>query len=198
MQHELPHRPVERSRRARRPVVRDDPARREPRARPSSRTRRACPSATVTNLAIWGNHSATQFPDFAHAKIKGKAVPDVIGDDAWLQGPFIETVQKRGAAVIEKRGSSSAASAAHAALDSVNSVWRHDPEGRLARRSPLSAAASTAIPEGLQFGFPVRSDGSSWDGRRGARARRLGQGKIKRDDRRARRRARRGQGARPV
>jgi malate dehydrogenase len=60
--------------------------------------------ADVTNMAIWGNHSATQFPDFAHARIKGKPTPEVIGDSEWLQGEFISTVQKRGAAVIEARG----------------------------------------------------------------------------------------------
>src|SRR5438094_2069270 len=75
----------------------------------------------VTNVAVWGNHSATQFPDFAHARIDGKPAPEVIDATAWLQGEFIETVQKRGAAVIEKRGASSAASAAHAAIGSVNS-----------------------------------------------------------------------------
>src|SRR4029077_1138392 len=79
-------------------------------------------SRQVSNVAIWGNHSATQFPDFAHARIDGTLVPEVITDTAWLQHEFIETVQKRGAAVIEKRGASSAASAAPAAIDSVNSV----------------------------------------------------------------------------
>src|SRR6202165_3184996 len=74
--------------------------------------------AEVTNMAIWGNHSATQFPDFAHARIKGKPVSELIADREWLQGEFITTVQKRGAAVIEARGLSSAASAAHAAIDS--------------------------------------------------------------------------------
>ena len=83
-------------------------------------------------MAIWGNHSATQFPDFAHARIDGKPAPEVITDTDWLQGEFIETVQKRGAAVIEKRGASSAASAAHAAIDSVNSVHFADAGRRLA------------------------------------------------------------------
>ena len=86
----------------------------------------------VTNMAIWGNHSTTQFPDFVHARIGGKPAPDVIGDLDWLRGPFLETVQKRGAAVIEKRGASSAASAAHAALDSVRSVVTPDAGGGLA------------------------------------------------------------------
>jgi malate dehydrogenase len=135
------------------------------------------PVREVTNLAIWGNHSATQFPDFAHAKIKGKAVPDVISDHAWLQGPFIETVQKRGAAVIEARGSSSAASAAHAALDSVNSVWRKTPKGDWTSLA-VASRGEYGIPEGLQFGFPVRSDGSSWEVVEGLEHDEFAKGKI--------------------
>ena len=115
----------------------------------------------VTNLAIWGNHSATQFPDFAHARISGKPAPEVIADQDWLQGPFIETVQKRGAAVIEKRGASSAASAAHAAIDSVNSVLFATP-GDDFHSLAVCSSGQYGVPEGLQFGFPVRSDGSSW------------------------------------
>jgi len=75
------------------------------------------PITDVSNVAIWGNHSATQYPDFANATIGGKPAPDVIGDTAWLQNDFITTVQKRGAAIIEARGASSAASAANAAID---------------------------------------------------------------------------------
>lgn len=116
----------------------------------------------VTKLAIWGNHSATQFPDFAHAEIGGKPVPEVITDPAWLQGPFIETVQKRGAAVIEKRGASSAASAAHAAIDSVNSVWQKTPKDDW-HSLAVASNGEYGVPEGLQFGYPVRSTGSSWE-----------------------------------
>jgi len=115
----------------------------------------------VTNVAIWGNHSATQFPDFAHAKIGGKPAPEIIGDPDWLEREFIETVQKRGAAVIEARGSSSAASAAHAAIDSVNSVWRKTP-GDDWHSLAVASTGEYGTPEGLQFGYPVRSDGSSW------------------------------------
>jgi malate dehydrogenase len=117
---------------------------------------------SVTNLAIWGNHSATQFPDFAHAKISGKPATEVIGDDGWLRGPFIETVQKRGAAVIDARGSSSAASAAHAAIDSVNSVWRPTPEGDW-HSLAVASNGEYGTPEGLQFGYPVRSTGDRWE-----------------------------------
>jgi malate dehydrogenase len=115
----------------------------------------------VANVAIWGNHSNTQFPDFAHARIGGKPAPEVINDDEWLRGPFIETVQKRGAAVIEARGASSAASAAHAAIDSVNSVVNPTPDGDWHSLAVVSRGEYGA-PEDLQFGFPVRSDGSSW------------------------------------
>ncbi|MGZ4714858.1 MAG: malate dehydrogenase, partial [Acidimicrobiia bacterium] len=80
------------------------------------------PVADVTNVTIWGNHSATQYPDFANAKIGGKPATEVIADHEWLRGGFIETVQKRGAAVIEARGASSAASAANAAINSVVSI----------------------------------------------------------------------------
>jgi malate dehydrogenase len=131
----------------------------ENRAKTQLAQKAGVPVRTVTNLAIWGNHSATQFPDFAHAQIGGKPAPVVIGDDAWLRGPFLETVQKRGAAVIEKRGASSAASAAHAAIESVNSVWQKTAKGDWHSLAVVSQG-EYGVPEGLQFGFPVRSDGS--------------------------------------
>ncbi len=134
----------------------------ENRAKTQLARRAGVPVRDVTNLAIWGNHSATQFPDFAHAKIGGKPAPDVIGDDAWLQGAFIEAVQKRGAAVIEKRGASSAASAAHAAIDSVNSVWQPTATGDW-HSLAVTSQGEYGVPEGLQFGYPVRSSGSSWE-----------------------------------
>jgi malate dehydrogenase len=133
----------------------------ENRARSQLARKAGVPVRDVTNMAIWGNHSNTQFPDFFHARIGGKPAPDVIGDDDWLRGPFIETVQKRGAAVIEARGASSAASAAHAAIDSVNSVHTPTPEGDWHSLAVVSRG-EYGVPEGLQFGFPVRSDGSSW------------------------------------
>jgi malate dehydrogenase len=112
----------------------------------------------VTNLAIWGNHSATQFPDFANAKISGKPAPDVIRDDAWLQGDFLTTVQKRGAAIIEARGSSSAASAAAAAIDTVVSLRTATPKGDCFSVA-VASEGQYGAPAGLQFGFPVSSDG---------------------------------------
>ena len=116
----------------------------------------------VKNLAIWGNHSATQFPDFANATINGKKVPDVIDDHAWLRGNFITTVQKRGAAIIEARGLSSAASAANAAIDTVVSLVNATPEDDCASVGVTSQGAY-GVPEGLTFGFPVLADGQgSW------------------------------------
>jgi malate dehydrogenase len=120
------------------------------------------PVAEVTNVAIWGNHSATQFPDFAHARIRGKAAPEVISDGDWLRGEFISTVQKRGAAVIEARGLSSAASAANAAIDSVRSVHFGTRPGDWTSLAVVSRG-EYGIPEGLQFGFPATTDGRNWN-----------------------------------
>ena len=115
----------------------------------------------VKNVAIWGNHSATQFPDFANATIGGKPATEVITDHEWLKGDFITTVQKRGAAIIEARGASSAASAANAVVDSVRSIITPTPADTCASLSVISRG-EYGIPEGLQFGFPVASDGESW------------------------------------
>jgi malate dehydrogenase len=117
--------------------------------------------AAVTNLAVWGNHSSTQFPDFENTLIGGEPAPKVIDDDAWLQGAFLETIQKRGAAIIEARGSSSAASAANAAIDSMRSVVTPTIDGEWSSLAVVSRG-EYGVPEGLQFGFPVTSDGESW------------------------------------
>jgi malate dehydrogenase len=116
------------------------------------------PVSEVTNLAIWGNHSATQFPDFANAKIAGKPVPEVVTDTQWLQGEFISTVQKRGAAIIEARGLSSAASAASAVVDTVRSLRSGTSSGDWFSVA-VASQGQYGAPEGLQFGFPVRADG---------------------------------------
>jgi malate dehydrogenase len=117
------------------------------------------PVATVSNVAIWGNHSATQFPDYANALIGGEPAAKVIDDAEWLQGEFLTTVQKRGAAIIDARGLSSAASAANAAVDSVVSI-RTATAGDDFTSLAVTSRGEYGIPEGLQFGFPVRSDGS--------------------------------------
>lgn len=115
----------------------------------------------VTNVAIWGNHSSTQFPDFYHAKINGKPAPEVIADEAWLQGEFITTVQQRGAAVIKARGASSAASAANAVIDSVRSLLEPTPAGDW-HSVAVCSDGSYGVEAGLISGFPIRSDGKQW------------------------------------
>lgn len=118
-------------------------------------------SADVKNLAIWGNHSATQYPNFFDATINGKPVTDAITDEAWLQGDFIATVQQRGAAIIKARGLSSAASAANAAIDTVKNLLKPTPAGEFFSVA-VSSDGSYGVPEGLMFSFPIRSDGQNW------------------------------------
>ncbi len=114
--------------------------------------------AEVTNLAIWGNHSSTQFPDAFHARVAGRPAPEVIGDRTWLEGEFLATVQQRGAAIIAARGASSAASAASAAIDSVVAARTATADGDWTSLAVVSHG-EYGVPEGLQFGFPVHSDG---------------------------------------
>jgi len=116
---------------------------------------------TVSGLAIWGNHSATQYPDFYNASIEGQPVVEVIGDDAWLQGDFIKTVQQRGAAVIAARGASSAASAANACLDTVKGIVRPTPAGQVVSAA-ICSDGSYGVDEGLISSFPLTSDGATW------------------------------------
>lgn len=117
------------------------------------------PLTSVTNLAIWGNHSATQFPDFEHARIDGKPATDVIGDRSWLENQFVETVQKRGAAILAARGKSSAASAANAVLDHVRSAVNKTPSDEWVSAAIVSDGNPYGVPDGLIYSFPVRSDG---------------------------------------
>jgi malate dehydrogenase len=116
---------------------------------------------SVTNVAIWGNHSATQFPDYFHAQINGRPALDVIKDRAWLEGSFIEIVQKRGAEVIRVRGMSSAASAANAIIDTVKALTTQAPQNSFFSVATLSDG-SYGIPQGLICGFPVQSNGKDW------------------------------------
>ena len=120
-------------------------------------------AADVTNLCIWGNHSATQYPDFTNAKISGKPASDVISDEGWLKGEFISTVQQRGAAIIKARGASSAASAANAALDTVKSLINPTPEGDW-HSVAVCSDGSYGIESGLIVSMPIRTkaDGS-WE-----------------------------------
>ncbi|MGD0219156.1 MAG: malate dehydrogenase [Acidimicrobiales bacterium] len=115
----------------------------------------------VTRLAVWGNHSTTQFPDYENALIDGQSAERVIDDEEWLQGPFVRTIQERGATVIAARGGSSAGSAANAAIGSLRSIINPTPQGDWSSLAVVSHG-EYGIPEGLQFGFPVRSDGNTW------------------------------------
>ena len=112
----------------------------------------------VTNMTIWGNHSSTQYPDFYNAKINGKSAAEVIGDEKWLKETFIPTVQQRGAAVIKARGSSSAASAANAVVDTVRSLT-NDTEAGNWHSVALCSDGSYEVEQGLISSFPVRVQG---------------------------------------
>jgi malate dehydrogenase len=112
----------------------------------------------VTNLAIWGNHSSTQYPDFENARIGGKQATQAVTDQAWLRGDFITSVQQRGAAIIKARGASSAASAANAVVDTVRSIVEPTPAGEW-HSLCLCSDGSYGVVKGLISSFPVRSDG---------------------------------------
>src|ERR1700681_229630 len=120
----------------------------------------AVPVTAVTSMAIWGNHSSTQFPDFENAQVNAKPAAEVIGDAEWLRGEFISTVQQRGEQIIAARGASSAASAANAVVDSVRSiVTPTDPDDCVSLA--VVSHGEYGAPEGLVFGFPIHSDGAA-------------------------------------
>ena len=108
----------------------------------------------VSRMTIWGNHSATQYPDLVHCEVPGGTAAEVIGDQAWLEGDFIPTVQQRGAAIIEARGASSAASAANAAIDHVHDWVTGTPDGDWVSMG-VPSDGIYGVPEGLLCGFPV-------------------------------------------
>jgi malate dehydrogenase len=116
----------------------------------------------VSNVTIWGNHSNTQYPDFYNTRIGGRPAPEVIGDEPWVTETFIPTVQQRGAAVIKARGSSSAASAANAAIDSVRSICEPTGEGDW-HSVGVCSDGSYGVDKGLIFSFPIRSNGNAWE-----------------------------------
>ena len=135
----------------------------ENRAKAQLARRADVPVTAVTNLAIWGNHSATQYPDFYNARIEGKAATEVITDEAWLKETFIPTVQQRGAAIIKARGQSSAASAANAVVDTVHSLVFPTPAGDWTSVAVCLPGDAYGIEKGLICSFPVRTeDGKSW------------------------------------
>jgi malate dehydrogenase len=115
----------------------------------------------IKKMTIWGNHSATQYPDIFHAEISGKNAAETVNDQAWLEGDFIPTVAKRGAAIIEARGSSSAASAASATIDAARDWLHGTPEGDWASMAVVSDG-SYGIPEGLIYSYPVTTSGGDW------------------------------------
>ena len=134
----------------------------ENRAKSQLAAKAGVPVSAVTNTAIWGNHSATQFPDFFNAKINGTPASEVISDHAWLKADFISTVQKRGAAIIAARGSSSAASAANAVVDTVRSLTTPTPAGDWTSVCVVSDG-SYGVEKGIISGFPIRTDGQNWE-----------------------------------
>jgi len=120
------------------------------------------PVRDITNVTIWGNHSATQYPDIFHAKLAGRNAAEAIDDQAWLENDFIPTVQKRGAAIIEARGASSAASAANAAIDHVHDWVLGTPEGDWVSMS-IPSDGSYGVEEGLISSFPVTCQNGSYE-----------------------------------
>ena len=115
----------------------------------------------VTNMAIWGNHSTTMYPDFYNARIGGRPALEIIPDEAWFKDTFIPAIQKRGASIIEARGASSAASAASAVIDTVRALTTPTAAGDCFSVAVCSEG-SYGIEPGLIYSFPVRSDGRKW------------------------------------
>lgn len=124
--------------------------------------RTGVPVTDVAKVTVWGNHSASQYPDITHATIKGQPASAVVGDQAWVSDVFIPTVAKRGAAIIEARGASSAASAANAAIDHVHDWVLGTPEGDWVSAG-VPSDGSYGIPEGIISGFPCISRNGSWE-----------------------------------
>ena len=134
----------------------------ENRAKAQLAEKAGVPVREVSNVVIWGNHSSTQYPDFYNAKIGGKKATDVIKDEEWLKNEFIPTVQKRGAAIIEARGLSSAASAANAAIDSIRALTTPTPAGEFFSVA-VCGDGSYNTPKGIITSLPVRTeDGKTW------------------------------------
>jgi malate dehydrogenase len=134
----------------------------ENRAKSQLATKAGTHVTDVSNMTIWGNHSATQYPDFYNAKINGKPATQVITDESWLKETFIPTVQQRGAAVIKARGSSSAASAANAVVDSVRSLTTSTAAGDW-HSVAVCSEGSYGVEKGLISSFPIRTTGNSWE-----------------------------------
>jgi malate dehydrogenase len=119
------------------------------------------PVTDIAKMTIWGNHSATQYPDIFHAEIGGRNAAEVVDDQAWLENDFIPTVQKRGAAIIEARGASSAASAASAVIDHVHDWMQGTPDDGWVSMA-VASDGSYGVPEGLVSSFPCRTKDGEW------------------------------------
>ena len=115
----------------------------------------------IKKITIWGNHSATQYPDIFHAEIKGKNAAEVVNDQSWIENDFIPTVAKRGAAIIDARGASSAASAASATVDAARDWLLGSPKDDWVSMAVVSDG-SYGVPEGLISSFPVTTKGGDW------------------------------------
>ncbi len=135
------------------------------------------PVGDIRHLTIWGNHSATQYPDWSQATIGGRPAEEVVGDRSWLEDTFIPTVAKRGAAIIEARGASSAASAANAAIDHVFDWVNGTPEGDWTSAAIMSDG-SYGVPEGLISSFPCTSEHGEWKVVQGLEVDEFSRGKI--------------------
>lgn len=118
-------------------------------------------AADIENIVVWGNHSADQYPDVSYATVAGKPAKDLV-EEAWLADYFVPTVAKRGAAIIEARGASSAASAAGAAIDHMHDWVQGTPEGQWVTAG-VASDGSYGVPEGLVYGFPCTSNGGEWE-----------------------------------
>src|SRR3954464_1836722 len=116
----------------------------------------------ITNMAIWGNHSPTMYPDLFNAKVNGQRAWDAVGDEAWVAGEFIPRVGKRGAEIIEARGASSAASAASAAIDHIRD-WVHGTADGDWVSMAVPSTGAYDVPEGIISSFPVRTRNGEWE-----------------------------------
>jgi len=132
------------------------------RARAQLAAKAGVPVREITNMTIWGNHSATQYPDIFHAKVQARDAAEVVNDQKWLEADFIPTVQKRGAAIIEARGASSAASAANAAIDHVHDWVLGTPEGDWVSMA-IPSEGSYGVQEGVISSFPVTCSNGAFE-----------------------------------
>ena len=149
----------------------------ENRAKAQLAAKAGVPVSDISRMTIWGNHSATQYPDFFNAQINSRSAAEVIEDRAWFENDFIPTVQQRGAAIIKARGASSAASAASAAVDCVRSL--HFPTAVDDWHSvAVCSDGSYGADTGLIVSYPIRSDGTSWEIVQGVEVNEFSRGKI--------------------